>query len=102
MVRRRAIRADLLKDTTPPDRIADGRFTNSQGALYVGVQLPRFALRGSERNGRIEGAAFLDASADGRQCFGASDSLRTLADAIDSYEEWREDDGDGDAVAAAT
>jgi len=74
-------------DTTGPKRITDGCDEQSQGCIYVGAQLPRFALAGSEPPADVEFSSFLDATADGRQNARGSDSFYELADTLPKLSE---------------
>lgn len=76
--------------TTGPKRITDGCDEQTQGCVYLGCQLPWFALKGGELPASVEFASFLDAISDGRQNARGSDFFYELADILPKLSEHEE------------
>lgn len=76
--------ADVLGEPTGPKRLTEGSDAQSRGAMYVGTQLPRFALVGAEPVESVEFAAFLDATADGRHNNHGGGDFYKLAEALEA------------------
>lgn len=75
----------ISEDSTGPERVTEGRFVQSRGAIYVATQLPRLALRAAERDSDVEFAAFLDVASDGRHINHGGGYFYEFADTLDPY-----------------
>jgi hypothetical protein len=79
--------ADLSTAARVPRRLKEGSAVQSRGAVYVGSQLPRLALYGSESDAETEAAAFFDCHADGRNTFYGQGQFYELAKTTDEMVE---------------
>jgi hypothetical protein len=67
-------------------RLNDGRYVQSRGAVYVGTQLPKLALKGAESDADVETAAFLDVANSGDNTAFGGGAFYEYSDVLDHYE----------------
>jgi len=76
--------ADVVNQSTGPKRLTHGDDAQSQGAIYVGSQLPKLALAGAESDAETEAAVFVDVASDGRHTARGGGDFNFLANALDA------------------
>lgn len=79
--------AGVERGRVAPRRVDEGHDVQSRGAIYVGTQLPKLALLGTENPAETEAAAFLDAVADGRHASHGGGFFYDLCDVADVFAE---------------
>lgn len=75
--------AGVTGETRGPKRLTDGDDVQSRGAIYVGTNLPKLALKGAETDADTEGAAFLQVCSDSRQTARGNTDFYLLSESLE-------------------
>jgi hypothetical protein len=80
--------AGVMDETRGPKRLTDGDDVQSRGAIYVGKNLPKLALKGAETGGDTEGAAFLQVCSDNRQTARGNTDFYLLCESLEMLSDY--------------